>query len=284
MSGLVDILFLGDIVGRPGRQIVSQYIQGLKDTSVPYGTPNSIKISSQPDFIIANVENASHGFGLTTKNHKELMELGIDAFTSGNHIWDRKEVFEFIDTSDRLIRPLNYPSGVPGVGSRVFCHPDGFKIGVINLLGRVFMNPVDSPWQILEKEVARIKEITPIIILDFHAEATAEKVSMGYFGNELAMSAVIGTHTHIQTSDEKILSNGTAYITDAGFCGSSNGIIGMDIQSSLKRFLTGLPESFDIAPDGNTEVNGLRFIIDKVTGKAQYIERIKFYKNHSEDN
>ncbi|MFA6989664.1 MAG: TIGR00282 family metallophosphoesterase [Candidatus Gastranaerophilaceae bacterium] len=284
MQEKIDILFLGDIVGKPGRKIVSQYLKNIKNDNLVYGTPNSIKSSKQPDFIIANVENASHGFGLTTKNHKELVELGIDAFTSGNHIWDRKEIFEFIETSDRIIRPLNYPEGVPGVGSRVFELPNGAKIAVINLLGSVFMNPIDSPWHVLENEISKIKQITPIIILDFHAEATAEKVSMGHFANKLGLSAVIGTHTHIQTADEKILNNSMAYITDVGFCGSTEGVIGMDIQSSLKRFLTGLPERFDIAPDGSSELNGVRFIIDKNSAKAEYIERIKFYTNISEDN
>jgi 2',3'-cyclic-nucleotide 2'-phosphodiesterase len=284
MPEKIDILFLGDIVGRPGRKIVSQYLENIKNDNLSYGTSNPIKSSTQPDFIIANVENASHGFGLTEKNHKELSDLGIDAFTSGNHIWDRKEIFEFIETSDKLIRPLNYPEVVPGVGKRVFELPGGTKIAVINLLGSIFMNPIDSPWKTLESVISKIKQITPIIILDFHAEATAEKVSMGYFGNNLGLSAVIGTHTHIQTADEKILNNGTAYITDAGFCGSNDGVIGMDIQSSLKRFLTGLPERFDVAPFGNSELNGVRFIIDKNSAKAEYIERIKFNTCSSEDN
>lgn len=283
MSNLIDILFLGDIVGRPGRKIVSNYIQKIQSGEIQYGTPNEIKSSTKPDFIIANVENASHGFGLTTKNHKDLSEMGINAFTSGNHIWDRKEVFEYIDTSDKLIRPLNYPEEVPGVGSRVFQIDEKTKIGVINLLGRVFMNPVDSPWHTLEQEVKKLKEITPVIIVDFHAEATAEKISMGHFGNKLCISAMIGTHTHVQTADEKILNKGTAYITDAGFCGVSEGVIGMDIESSLKRLKTSLPARFDVASMDKAEVNGVRVIVDKTSGSAQYIERIKFYMNLSED-
>jgi len=270
----IHVLFIGDIVGRPGRNTVAEYLNKLRTNQTSYDS--DIKSSDMPDFIIANVENASHGFGLTQKNHDEFREMGIHAFTSGNHIWDKKEIFNYIDQSDRLIRPLNYPQDVPGVGSRVF-DVNGVSIGVINLLGRVFMTPIDSPWAALEQEVKKIKEITPIIILDFHAEATAEKIAMGHFANSLGVSAVIGTHTHVQTADEKILNNGCAYITDAGFCGSSEGVIGMDIESSIKRLKTSLPEKFDIVSSGNTELNAVKIVIDIKTGKAQHIERIKYY-------
>lgn len=266
MKKLVDILFLGDIVGRPGRKAVAKYLNELND---------------KPDFIIANAENASHGFGLTERNYNELVNLGIGALTSGNHIWDKKEIFDYIDEADRLVRPLNYPEGTPGVGSRII-KVNELSIGIINVLGRVFMAPMDSPWTLLEEEVKRIQYETPIIIVDFHAEATAEKISYGYFADKLGVSAIIGTHTHIQTSDEKILEGGSAYITDAGYCGACHSVIGMDISSSLKRLKTGLPERFDVAPLDKVEVNGVRMQICAETGCAERIERVKYYTEVSE--
>lgn len=280
-KNLLEIIFIGDIVGKPGRLTVKKYINLLKDGTDCETNYATIK-SGKPDFIVANVENASHGFGLTLKNYNELDEIGIDAFTSGNHIWDKKEVFSYIESSEKLIRPLNYPEGTPGVGSRIF-EVGTAKIGIINLLGRVFMSPIDSPWEILEKEVKRIKEITPIVIVDFHAEATAEKMSFGYFADSLGVSAVLGTHTHVPTADEKILNNGCAYITDVGFCGASNGVIGMDFASSFKRLKTNLPERFDVAPFGPTELNGVKILINKVSGKVKSIKRIKFTTDISEE-
>ncbi len=269
MNDCIKILFIGDIVGRPGRRIVEDYLSEK-------GSVDSY------DFVIANVENASHGFGLTKRNHDQLSECGIDAFTSGNHIWDRKEIFDYIDQSQKLVRPLNYTNEVPGVGSRIFESKD-FSIGVISLLGQVFMNSITSPWQIIEAEIKKLKEKTSIIIIDFHAEATAEKVSFGYYADTLGVSAVLGTHTHVQTADEKVLTNGCAYITDAGFCGASEGVIGMDIKSSFKRLKTGLPERFDVAPMDKAELNGVKILLDRHSGKACCIERIKYYKDFSED-
>ena len=284
MSECVSIIFIGDIVGQSGRQIVSDYLNNSKDLS----ELKDKEAAGNPNFIVANVENASHGFGLTLKNHNELVSMGIHAFTSGNHIWDKKEIFSFIDTSDRLIRPLNYPDDVPGVGSKIFSLKDPacgiINIGVINLLGRIFMNPIESPWSALEKEVRRMKEITPIILVDFHAEATAEKISFGYYADKLGVSALVGTHTHVQTSDEKILKKGCAYITDVGFCGASEGVIGMDCESSFKRLSTGLPERFDVAKKGKTELNAVKILINKQTGRAQSIKRIKYLKDYSEVN
>lgn len=277
MKQSINVLFLGDIVGRPGRTIVKDFLQELGSSAL---SCESIEKEGY-DFIGANVENASHGFGLTHKNYNEFAEWGVDIMTSGNHIWDKKEVFEYIESADRLIRPMNYPTTVPGVGSRIF-EKNGISIGVINLLGRVFMPPIDSPWEILEKEVKRLKEITPIIIVDFHAEATAEKISFGYFADELGVSAVLGTHTHVQTADEKILKNGCAYISDLGLCGASNAVIGMDYNSSLKRLVTGLPERFDVAPMDKTELRGVSITIDSQSGNAQCIKRICYEKNYCE--
>ncbi|MDD3150780.1 MAG: TIGR00282 family metallophosphoesterase [Candidatus Gastranaerophilales bacterium] len=285
MNDYIDILFLGDIVGKPGRIIVKDYLDKIKNNEIKYGSDNfeHAKSGNMPDFVIANVENASHGFGLTEKNYNELIQAGIDAFTSGNHIWDRKDVFEYIDNARKLIRPFNYPKSVPGKGYELF-KINGASICVINVLGRVFMNPIENPWTLLEEEMPKLKQKSDIIILDFHAEATAEKISYGYFADNLGLSAVIGTHTHVQTADEKILKNGCAYISDAGFCGAAEGVIGMDIDSSLKRLKTSLPERFDVAPIEKTELNGVRIVVNIDTGKSEFIERIKYFKDFSEDN
>ena len=273
MTEQIKVLFIGDIVGRPGRNIVKDYL----------GSHNVLTENSPYDFIIANVENASHGFGLTEKNHKELADAGINCFTSGNHIWDKKDIYSYINNSDRLIRPWNYPKGTYGVGYRIF-DIKNTKIAVLNFLGRTFMNPVDSPWEIIEKEIENIKHEAPIVIVDIHAEATAEKICFGRFCSEHGVSAVIGTHTHVQTADEKIINNYTAYITDAGFCGAYNSVIGMGYEGSLKRLKTSLPERFDIDESPITELNAVSMSFDAVSGQAQSIERIQFIKDYSEEN
>ena len=273
MTEQIKVLFIGDIVGRPGRNIVKDYL----------GSLNVLTENSPYDFIIANVENASHGFGLTEKNHKELADAGINCFTSGNHIWDKKDIYSYINNSDRLIRPWNYPKGTYGVGYRIF-DIKNTKIAVLNFLGRTFMNPVDSPWEIIEKEIENIKHEAPIVIVDIHAEATAEKICFGRFCSEHGVSAVIGTHTHVQTADEKIINNYTAYITDAGFCGAYNSVIGMGYEGSLKRLKTSLPERFDIDESPITELNAVSMSFDAVSGQAQSIERIQFIKDYSEEN
>lgn len=270
MTDKIKILFLGDIVGRPGRNIVKYYLSDLLSSE-----------NNDVDFVIANVENASHGFGLSEKNYKDLANMGIDCFTSGNHIWDRKDVYTYIDDSDRLVRPANYPDGTRGVGYRVF-DVKGVKVAVINLLGRTFMNPVDSPWAYIEKEIEKIKKEANIILVDFHAEATAEKICFGKFCSERGISAVMGTHTHVQTSDEKIINERTAYITDAGFCGVYDSVIGMAYEASLKRLMTGIPERYDIADSPVLELNAVKMTFCPDLGIAESIERIKLIKNISE--
>lgn len=266
----IKVLFIGDIVGRPGRNAVKHFLDDLRsDDKLDY------------DFIIANVENASHGFGLTEKNHNDLAACGINCFTSGNHIWDKKDIFSYIDKSDRLIRPLNYPKGTYGVGYRIF-DIKNTKIAVMNFLGRTFMTPVDSPWEILEKEIGQIKEQAPVVIVDFHAEATAEKICFAKFCSEHKVSAVMGTHTHVQTADEKILNDYTAYITDAGFCGAYDSVIGMAYEPSLKRLISSIPERFDVAETPLLELNAVSMRFDAVSGQAQSIERINFKKDISE--
>ncbi len=265
---IIKVIFFGDIVGKPGRVVVRDFLQH-NDTFKNY------------DFIIANIENASHGFGLTEKNYKDFLEYGVNAMTCGNHIWDKRDIYNYIDSADKLLRPINYPQGTRGVGSRIFDMGE-FKIGVINVLGRVFMNLVDSPWQMVKEEIERIKQITPIVVIDFHAEATAEKICFGKFCSELGASAFWGTHTHVQTADESII-NGMGYITDAGFCGASDGVIGMDYQTSLARFLTAIPERYEVAKGETTQVNAVEVHIDSSSGKALSIKRIFCSRNNLEE-
>jgi len=265
ISSKIKIIFFGDVVGKPGRFVIRDFLTESKE---------------KYDFIIANIENASHGFGLTEKNYNEFIEYGVDCMTCGNHIWDKKDIYAYIDNANKLLRPINYPKGAKGVGSRIFETENGIKIGVINVLGRVFMNLVDPYWEQVAQEIKRIKEITPVVVLDFHAEATAEKVCFGRFCAELGLSAFLGTHTHVQTADECIIDT-MAYITDAGFCGASDGVIGMDYQTSLSRFLTAIPERYEIAQGKTVQVNAVEVEIDSASGKALSIKRV-FCKNTKE--
>lgn len=266
MSKQIKIIFFGDVVGKLGRKAVGECLNELKTQEVP------------PEFAIVNVENASHGFGLTEKNYNEISNYGFDCMTSGNHIWDKKEIFQYINKADKLIRPINYPKPAKGVGSRIF-EVGGHKIAVINALGRTFMHPVDSPWDVVKKEVKKLKKVTPNIVIDFHAEASAEKICFGRFCSELGVSAFFGTHTHVQTADEKII-NDMAYITDAGFCGVSDGVIGMDYKTSLKRLSTALPERYEISDSKAIQINAVEVLLDVETGKALDIKRFCLEKNY----
>lgn len=261
MSGddkTIKILFFGDMVGKPGRFAVRDFLEQHR---------------AEYDFVIANVENASHGFGLTEKNYNDLISYGIDAMTSGNHIWDKRDVFSYIENADKLIRPVNYPDDTPGCGSRVF-ECGGYKIAVLNILGKVFVNIVDFQWNKILDEIKRLKEITPVVIVDFHGEATAEKVCFGRLCSELGVSAFLGTHTHVQTADEKILNGTTGYITDAGFCGAVDSVIGMDYKTSLTRFVTNIPERYEVAESNEVQINAVEIDIDVKTGCAKAIKRI----------
>lgn len=269
----IKILFFGDMVGKPGRLAVRDFLAQNKENY---------------DFIIANGENASHGFGLTLKNYNNLLDFGINCITSGNHIWDKKDIWEYIDTAENLVRPLNYPNGTRGQGWRIFEIANGVKIGVINFLGRVFMSPVDSQWELAKEAIAEIKKETPIVIIDFHAEATAEKICFAKYCSKLGASAFFGTHTHVQTADEKILNDKMAYITDAGFCGASEGVIGMEYKSSLNRFLTCMPERYDVADSKEVQINAAEVEINAATGYAVAIKRIscnsKLEENKDHEN
>ena len=258
-DGNLKILFFGDVVGRPGRLALQKFL-------------NEKLPEYNPDFVAANIENASHGFGLTEKNYNEISSYGIDCMTSGNHIWDKKDIFDYIDSAEKLIRPINYPQA-QGKGFGIFSSSKG-KIGVINVLGRNFMPVIDSPRYSVEKAIEEIKKETPVVLIDFHAEATAEKLCYAKYFSEFGVSAFVGTHTHVQTADEDIFNEQTAYISDVGFCGDYDGIIGMDYQSSLKRILTMLPERFEVASSGKAIVNAVLITVNTDNGKAEDIKRI----------
>ncbi len=254
----IKVLFFGDLVGKPGRFAVRDFL---------------LKNKQNYNFIIANVENASHGFGLTEKNYNEISEYGVDCMTSGNHIWDKKEIFNYIDRADKLVRPFNYPENTPGVGSHIFEKENGIKIAVINVLGRVFMSPVESEWTVVRDEIIRLKNITPVVIVDFHAEATAEKICFARFCSELGVSAFLGTHTHVQTADEQIINN-MGYITDAGFCGAAESVIGMDYRTSFNRFTTVIPERYDVADGNVVQINAVEVEINSISGHTVAMKRI----------
>jgi metallophosphoesterase (TIGR00282 family) len=260
----VELLFFGDIVGKPGRVAVISYLQNLKQ---------------RPDVVIANGENVSHGFGMIRKHYDELHEAGIHIFTSGNHIWDQKEVFSYIDEVN-LLRPQNFPATSPGMGARVY-QIGNYEIGVINLIGQVFMGNYNSPWEQMDETVYEMLAVTPIIFLDFHAEATAEKIAMGWHASALGVSAMVGTHTHVQTADSKILNNRMGYITDAGFNGSYNSVIGMEPSGSLQRLRSHMPVRLDVGPADILQVNAVRFTIDVKSGVCRKVERINEILSHS---
>ncbi len=259
MTNKITILFLGDIVGKPGRHAVRDYIASLNE--------------NKPDFIIANVENASHGFGLTQKNYNELINYGIDFFTSGNHIWDKREIFTYIDEAEKLIRPINYPKGTHGKGYMIVETPK-VKIGVINVLGRTFMGTVDSYIELVDNAIEEIKKETNVIFMDIHAEATAEKISIAKYYAQKGVSFIAGTHTHIQTADEQIYNNKCAYISDAGFCGAFESVIGMDYEISVRRLISAIPERLEVAESGILQINGVEAVIDCLSGNAESIKRI----------
>jgi len=258
MSEDIRILFIGDVIGKAGRTGISKLLPEMKK-------------EYNPDVVIANCENAAGGFGATSEALKELEEAGIDFFTSGNHIWDKKDILKFIGDKRNLLRPANYPDGVPGTGWKIVDTKNG-KVGIINLAGRVFMEPLDCPFKKAKQIIPEIKKETNVIIVDFHAEATSEKMAMGlYIAGEV--SAVIGTHTHVQTSDEKILNGWTGYITDVGMAGDVNSVIGMDASIAIERFLFHIPKKFKPAEGKSVEVQSVFLEISK-DGACKRIERV----------
>jgi metallophosphoesterase (TIGR00282 family) len=255
------ILMIGDIVGRPGRELVRQGLASLVEHHAV-------------DVVIANAENAAAGFGITREIGDQLLDWGVDVMTSGNHIWDKKEALDYIGTEPRLLRPANYPAGAPGNGAYLARTKDGQSVGVINVMGRVFMPLLDDPFAVVLKEIEALKTRARVIVVDFHGEATSEKIAMGWHLDG-KVTAVIGTHTHVQTADERILPGGTAYLTDVGMTGPHDSVIGVEIEAALGRFIKGLPTKFDTAT-GNPRLNAVVVEADEQTGRATDIERISY--------
>jgi metallophosphoesterase (TIGR00282 family) len=255
----MQILFIGDIFGKPGREIARRAIPALIE-------------QRGIDFVVANVENSAAGFGVTGDIADVILSYGVDVMTTGNHVWDKKEVLEYIPREPRLLRPANYPAGVPGRGSYLGRTRSGEPVGVLNLMGRVFMTPLEDPFAIAVREIEALRAKTRVILVDFHAEASSEKIAMGWHLDGRA-SAVIGTHTHVQTADERILPKGTACLTDAGMTGPHDSIIGVTVDAALGRFLNGMPAKFEAAT-GPGRLNAVVITADPKTGRAAAIERL----------
>jgi len=255
----VNVLFIGDIVGEPGRRAVKQLVPGLRERfSISY--------------VVANGENSAGGSGITPKTAEEIFAAGVDVMTTGDHLWDQKEVTVLLESEPRFLRPLNYPPGTMGQGSRVFRLPGQPALAVMNLQGRVFMPDLDNPFHVAQAEVARLRVETHNILVDFHAEATSEKIAMVRMLDG-QISAFIGTHTHVQTADEQILPGGAAFLCDAGFTGPQESILGREIEPVIKRFVTNTPQRFAVAKD-RVMLQGVLIEIDEHTGRAVRIQRI----------
>lgn len=256
---MIRLLFIGDLIGRPGRELVRR------------GLPALIA-RHQIDLVIANGENAAAGFGITPDIAEELFAIGVDVLTGGNHTWDKKEIFPYFADQPRIIRPANFPPGAPGRGVYIARARRGIPVAVVNVMGRVFMTALDDPFKVALEEVEAARREVPVVFVDFHAEATSEKTAMGWYLDGRA-TAVVGTHTHVQTADERVLPQGTAYITDVGMTGAHDSVIGVERGAILQRFLTGLPQRFETATE-NPRLNAVVVAADEVTGRATAIERL----------
>jgi len=256
----MKLLFIGDIVGRPGRDLLRKHLKALA-------------AAHAVDLVIVNGENAAGGAGITRDNAVEIFGAGADVITTGNHVWDKREALEFIAHEPRLIRPANYPEGTPGLGSYVAVSRSGVRVGVVNVMGRVFLPSIDDPFRAALREIARVKaDGAQVVLVDMHAETTSEKVALSWYLDG-QVAAVIGTHTHVQTADERILPGGTACLTDVGMTGPHDGVIGMDKTAVIARFVTGLPGRFEPAT-GDARLHGVTITIDPVAGTATAIERV----------
>jgi hypothetical protein len=256
----VKLLFIGDIVGEPGRRAVKILLPKLRERHAL-------------DFVIANGENSAGGSGITPKMAGEIFSAGVDVITSGDHLWDCKEVMELLANEKRFLRPLNYPADVPGNGSGIFEIPNSkLKIAALNAQGRTFMPPLENPFTLALDEVKKLRGQTKIIFVDFHAEATSEKIAFARMLDG-QVSAVVGTHTHVQTADEQIFPGSTAYLTDAGFTGPHDGCLGREIEPVIKRFLTGMPQRFEVAKN-RVLLHGAVIEIDEASGRAVKIQRV----------
>lgn len=258
----MKVLIVGDVVGVPGRNAVKALVPILR-------------AQHKLDFVIVNAENVAGGAGVTPKTAQDLLTSGADMLTSGQHIWRYREIGPYMDAEPRLLKPANYPAGTPGFGSYVYPSKNGAKVGVINLLGRVFMgiDALDDPFRAADRLIEEIRKTTPIIFVDMHAEATSEKIVMGWYLDG-RVSAVVGTHTHIQTADERILPKGTAYLTDLGMTGPYDSVIGRKVEPVMDKFLTGMPNKFEVA-EGNIKLCGAIVEVDPDTGKALQITRVQ---------
>ena len=254
----MKILFIGDVVGNPGRKTVKEMIPKIKKE---YGI----------DFCIANCENAAGGSGITYVVAQELYKSGIDGITMGNHTWSKKEILNFIESDPKIVRPANFPRETPGTGSTIL-EKDKLKLGLINVQGRVYMSAADCPFKAAERELETLKKQVKVVIVDIHAEATSEKCALAWYLDGRA-SCVFGTHTHVQTADERILPNGTAYLTDVGMTGPYEGIIGMDRDIIIKKFILHMPERFELA-QGKVQFNAVVVDVDERTGRTNSIVRI----------
>ena len=255
------ILFIGDIFGKPGRDLIRRGVGPLVEH---HGI----------DLVIANGENAAAGSGITRELGDQILGWGVDVMTSGNHIWSKREAIDYIGAEPRLLRPANFPAGVPGNGSYLARSADGRTAGVINIMGRVFMQPLDDPFAVVIREIEALQPRAKVIVVDFHAEATSEKAAMGWYLDG-KVTAVIGTHTHVQTADERILPKGTAYLTDVGMTGPHDSVIGVDVEAALNRFRSGMPSRFEPAI-GNPRLHAVVIDADEKTGRALDIERLSY--------
>jgi metallophosphoesterase (TIGR00282 family) len=257
---MTNLLFIGDIVGRPGRDLLRHGLAAL-------ASHHNI------DLIIANVENAAAGHGITPDIANDLFEYGVHVMTGGNHTWDKKEIFPYIAKQPRMIRPANYPEGAPGLGRYVARAENGVMVGVVNAMGRVFMTPLDDPFRVVLEQIDLVKaDGAQIVFVDFHAEATSEKVAMGWHLDG-KVAAVVGTHTHVQTADDRVLPKGTAYITDVGMTGPHDSVIGVDRLAIVHRFISAMPQRFETATE-NPRLNGVVVQADEQTGLAVSITRV----------
>lgn len=257
---MTNLLFIGDIVGRPGRDLLRHGLAALAS-------------HHNVDLIIANVENAAAGHGITPDIANDLFEYGVHVMTGGNHTWDKKEIFPYIAKQPRMIRPANYPEGAPGLGRYVARAENGVMVGVVNAMGRVFMTPLDDPFRVVLEQIELVKAAgAQIVFVDFHAEATSEKVAMGWHLDG-KVAAVVGTHTHVQTADDRVLPKGTAYITDVGMTGPHDSVIGVDRVAVVHRFLSAMPQRFETATE-NPRLNGVVVQADETTGLATSINRV----------
>ncbi len=261
----MKILFVGDVVGSLGRDMVTEYLPLLKS-------------KYEPTLTIVNGENAASGRGITEKIYKQFLKVGADVVTMGNHTWDNKEIFGFIDKAKQMVRPDNYPKGTPGKGL-LFVNSKGAEFAVINLQGRTFMPALDCPFEAAEKLVEEARKRTPHIFVDFHAEATSEKQAMGYFLDG-KVSAVIGTHTHVQTADNRVLPNGTAFMCDVGMTGPYDEVLGMNKEAVIKKFRTSMPVRFEVPKEGRKNLSACLIDIHDRTGVAKKIDRILINQDH----